>query len=383
MSRSTAPPVNPDARVAAGLPALLLFAAMLIQTAPAAAQNVNLPPEFRAALEGVTAKSLEAHVSFLASDELAGRATPSPGLEAAAAYIASRFRMAGLEPVGDDGFYQTSEWVLVERRGRMRPQRIDQAPDVEGPHITLKNVVGLLRGSDPVLRDTYILITAHYDHVGIRPGAAPDSIYNGANDNATGTAAVIELAEVLARSGIRPKRSILFMAVHGEESGLLGSRWYADHPIFPLEKTAAMINLEMLGRTDMDDTDLTNRAGLTGFNLSNLSAAFVAAREAWGVEFFRHEQNSLPYFSRSDNIALASLGVVAHTVSVGYSNVDYHGPGDHWEKVDYENMARTVKTVGLATLMWAHSDLEPAWNAANEAAARYLEAWRSLHGGGR
>ena len=163
---------------------------------------------------------------------------------------------------------------------------------------------------------------------------------------------------------------------------MLGSRWYADHPLFPLEKTVAMINLEQIGRTDGDGGDNTNRANLTGFALSNLATAFVEAGRVYGVDVFRHEQNSLPYFRRSDNAALADRGVVAHTLSVVYSYPDYHQVGDHWDKIDYDNMAREVKTIGLATLMWAHSDQEPAWDASNEDAARFIEAWKALHGGG-
>jgi Zn-dependent M28 family amino/carboxypeptidase len=109
--------------------------------------------------------------------------------------------------------------------------------------VKLRNVVGLLRGTDPVLKDTYVLVTAHYDHLGTgAPRCNPidgDAICNGANDDGSGTVSVIELASALATLKERPKRSILFMAVFGEESGLLGSRYYGRHPIFPIEKTVS------------------------------------------------------------------------------------------------------------------------------------------------
>ena len=140
---------------------------------------------------------------------------------------------------------------------------------VEKP-VKLRNVVGLLRGSDPALQDSYVLVTAHYDHVGSDPSREADPIFNGANDDGSGTVSVIELASALSRLNPRPKRSLVFMTVFAEEKGLLGSRYYARHPVFPLEKTVANINLEVLGRTDGPDGGYKNKAALTGFEYSNL-----------------------------------------------------------------------------------------------------------------
>ena len=116
--------------------------------------------------------------------------------------------------------------------------------------VKLRNVVGVLRGSDPQLKDTYVIVTGHYDHLGVRPNAHGDGIFNGANDDASGTASVIAVAGALASLDEKPKRTIVFMAVFGEEVGGLGARWYTGHPIFPIAKTVADINLEQLGRTD-------------------------------------------------------------------------------------------------------------------------------------
>src|SRR5262249_12525836 len=157
--------------------------------------------------------SLRGHLSFIASDALEGRGTPSRGLDIAAEYIAAQFRRAGLEPVGDEGYFQTTS---LQPHGAESPVKV-------------RNVIAALRGSDPVLKDSYVLVTAHYDHLGIRAGA-DDTIYNGANDDGSGTVSVIELAAALTSLKTRPRRSIVFMTFYGEERGLLGSRYYGQHP---------------------------------------------------------------------------------------------------------------------------------------------------------
>ncbi len=307
---------------------LLLLAAALVL----GAAEFSLSPDVRAALELISADSLRGHVSFLASDVLEGRATPSRGLDVAAEYIAAQFRRAGLEPAGDDGYFQTAS--------------------------TARNVAGVLRGSDPVLKDTCVLVSAHYDHLGARG----DRIYNGANDDASGTAAVIEMAAAFARLRERPKRSILFVAFFGEEKGLLGSRYYVAHPLFPIEKTVAGINLEQIGRTDDVTGPLLLSAYVTGFDYSDVGAILQKAGALTGVTIAKHEKDNDKYFSLSDNRPLAQAGIPAHTVSVGYIFPDYHRPGDHWEKLDYPNMEKIVRAVAAGVLMIAASDEAPRWN---------------------
>jgi Zn-dependent M28 family amino/carboxypeptidase len=242
-----------------------------------------------------------------------------------------------------------------------------------------RNVIGVLEGSDPKLAATYVLVTAHYDGQGTRPG--PDPVWNSANDNGTGTVSVIELASVLATLPKRPRRSVVFIAFHGEESGFVGSRFYAEHAVFPLERTVAAINIEMVGRTDDADGDQRRRASLTGFDYSEIGEVFRLAGVQTGVTVFKHEKNSGPYFNASDNQPLAAQGIPAHTICVAFQPPDYHGPADTWQKVDFENMALTVRTIGTALLTLAESTSEPRWNAAVPAASRYLEAWKKRHPG--
>ncbi|MBL8190503.1 MAG: M28 family peptidase [Acidobacteria bacterium] len=378
------------------------------KTAPA------IEPEVQAALDRISEDSLRGHLSFIASDALEGRATPSRGLDIAAEYIAAQFRRAGLEPAGDanangeKSFFQTAHWRLTKNgetfdaatqdgsvRMRMRPPQVEQLtqagvitktpPTGDQKEETLSfktsNVIGVLRGSDPVLKDTYVLVTAHYDHIGMTAAmAGTDTINNGANDDGSGTVSVIELASALAKMKTPPKRSIVFMTVFGEERGLLGSRYYGKNPVFPLNKTVADVNLEHVGRTDDVEGDKTNSATLTGFDFSDMGPIFKKAGELTGINVYKHEKNSDSFFGRSDNQALADSGIPAHTLCVAFIFPDYHKVGDHWDKINYPNLAKTNRMIALALTMIANNPEAPKWNDANPKTARYVEAWKKLQG---
>jgi hypothetical protein len=367
-----------------------------------------IPPEIQAAFGRISADSLRGHLSFIASDLLEGRNTPSRGLEIAAEYIAAQFRRAGLEPAGDAGaesYFQTSEWgvgpvkdnvvelAVDDGKQKMRARadqlaaigvNVEQRPEganggSERPVVKLRNVVGLLRGSDPALRDSYVIVSAHYDHIGVRPTGEGDRINNGANDDGSGTVSVIELASALASLKQRPKRSVVFIAWFGEEKGLQGSRYYARHPVFPLEKTVAMVNLEHLGRTDDSEGPRLNSATLTGFDFTDLGQSIRAAGEKTGVDVYKHDKNSDTFFSRSDNQALADAGIPAHTLCVAFIFPDYHNVGDHWEKIDYANLARVDRMIALALVTIADNAEPPKWNESNPKTERYVKAWKALH----
>lgn len=367
--------------------------------------------EVQAVLDRISEDSLRGHLSFIASDALEGRATPSAGLNVAAEYIAAQFRRAGVEPGGDaassgeKGYFQTAVWTLGEKTNdfyeavtgggsikiRLRAAQVDQfvqagviskivSDQKETLSFKTHNVVGVLRGSDPVLKDTYVMVTAHYDHIGVRTGMAGDTINNGANDDGSGTVSVIELASALAGMKTRPKRSIVFVTFFGEERGLLGSRYYGKHPAFPLEKTIADVNLEHVGRTDDNDGDTTGTATLTGFDFSDMGPIFKKAGELTGIKVYKHEKNSDSFFGRSDNQAMADAGIPAHTLCVAFEFPDYHKVGDHWEKINYPNLAKTNRMVALALTMIANSAEAPKWNEGNPKTAKYVTAWKKLHG---
>lgn len=326
-------------------------------------KSKSLTREARSALEEIRADSLRGHLSFIASDLLEGRDTPSRGLDVAAEYIAAQFRRAGLEPLGDDGYFQR-----VSVSPRNAPQTV----------IKTQNVAGLLRGSDPTLKETYVILSAHYDHVGVREQAkGEDKIFNGANDDGSGTVALIEVASALAKMKTRPRRSVLFIAFAGEEKGMLGSRYYGAHPLAPLEKTVAQVNMEHLGRTDDVEGPQVGTATLTGFDYSTVGETFKAAGEALGVKVYKHPTKSDLFFRRSDNQSLADLGVPAHTLGVAFEFPDYHGAGDHWDKIDYANLEKIARLVAFGLLALANDAEAPKWNEQHPNAARFIEAWKA------
>lgn len=367
----------------------LLSCLIVCQTAAAGAvPDKPLKPSGRVmrTLEAISPEQLRADLSFLSSDALAGRNTPSPGLEAAAEFIASRFRGAGLEAPVNGGYFQTADltdWVKKAAEHYRQP-----APD--GP-IVGRNVIGLLRGSDPKLRDTYIVISAHYDHIGTvdtagrrtmekaaeKSAAGNDRIYNGANDDGSGTVSVIALAEAFSRLQIKPRRSLVFIAFCGEEWGLLGSRFYTEHPVFPLNKTVANINLEQVGRTDGDIPK--GSASLTGFDFTTLGTLFARAGRTFNMNVYKNK-NSGRYFTQSDNVSFARFGVPDNTICTAFEFPDYHGLKDEWPKIDYTSMATVSRVVGTVIWYIAESKLPPVWNSDLQSTEKYRKAALETYG---
>jgi len=242
----------------------------------------------------------------------------------------------------------------------------------------VRNVVGILRGTDSTLKATAVVVSGHYDHIGMRPSTrqGEDTIYNGANDDASGTAGVVELAYAL--KGYKPKRSIVFVCFYGEERGLLGSRYYGSHLVVPAKDTVAMINIEQIGRTDDLEGPRVAGGSLTGYDFSDVGMIMTAAGTTVGVKVDKHPQKSDAFFGRSDNQAMADLGVPAHTLCTAFVYPDYHKAGDHWDKLDYPNMEKVVKMVGLTVMAIADSGRRPQWNTSNPKTAKYVEAGKKL-----
>lgn len=305
----------------------------------------------------------------LADDSLQGRATGSAGSAKAARIIADEMRRIGLEPAGDSGYFQRVP-VAVSTQSRTMPNgtvvaparltlypgfaALDTVPAAR--RRTAVNVVGVLRGSDPVLRDSVVLIDAHYDHLGVGTAVNGDSIYNGADDDASGVVAVLESARALA-AGPAPRRTVLFVATTGEEVGLLGTRWFIDHPPVPLARLVANLEIEMIGRPD-SLAGGPGRAWLTGFDRSTMGATFAAAGLPIGADRRPDQQ----FFTRSDNIAFAQLGIPAHTLSSYNMHDDYHRPSDDAEHVDIAHMTKVANAAAMATRLLADG-AAPRWNA--------------------
>jgi hypothetical protein len=334
----------------------------------------------RKALDVITAESLRADLSFLASDALKGRFTPSPELDVAAEFIASRFRAAGLEPAIQGTYFQRADLTSYAEGTEQTKQSVET-------RVVGNNVIGILRGSDPNLNQTFIIVSAHYDHIGTLHTGQPftkqrttddgDEIYNGADDDGSGTVSVIALAEAFSKLKQRPRRSILFIAFCGEELGLFGSRFYTDHPVVPLRQTVADINLEQIGRTDGDIKK--GSASLTGFDFTTLGPLFQRAGLRLGLQVYK-DKNSNKYFRASDNWNFANRGVPDGTICTAFEFADYHGLKDEWTKIDYTSMVTVDRVVGIALWSLAESKTTPQWDASNPKTERFRKAAAITYG---
>lgn len=246
--------------------------------------------------------------------------------------------------------------------------------------VTLKNVIGVLPGSDATLKDTTVILSAHYDHVGVNPRLEGDKIFNGANDDASGVATVLELARAFTSQPERPKRTLVFALWFGEELGLVGARYYAKHPVFPLDKTVANLNFEHMGRTDDSEGPKLAKLTASGFDFTDMDDVLKQAGADTGVEAWQHESNSTAFFARADNLAFAEAGVPALTICVAWLFPDYHREGDHWDKIDYDNMAKVTNTLAVFSWRLGNAPQGPRWRESNASTARYVEAWKKLTG---
>ncbi len=218
------------------------------------------------------------------------------------------------------------------------------------------NAIGKITGSDAKLAAEVIVLSSHLDHLGVRetePG--PDKIFNGADDDASGTVAVMEMARTLAK-GERPKRTVYFICYGSEEAGGLGSNYFANNMPFPKENLVANLQFEMIGRPDPKVKP--EELWLTGFERSNLGPE-LARRGAKLVQDPHPSQN---FFQRSDNYTLARQGVIAHTVSSFGLHKEYHRPSDELRTIDFVHMTRSIESM-IKPIEWlVNSDFKPAWN---------------------
>jgi Zn-dependent M28 family amino/carboxypeptidase len=209
------------------------------------------------------------------------------------------------------------------------------------------NVIGYLPGADPQLRNQYVVIGAHYDHIGTMRGVAQgaDSIFNGADDNASGTSGMLAIARAFGMSSQKPKRSVLFMAFAGEEKGLLGSRSYVDRPLVPIEQTVAMLNLDMIGRNAPD------------------TLTVVATSRSPDIAHINEEENkSIGFvFKYDDKVFGASdhASFFKKNVPILFYFTDVHG--DYHKVTDHPELINTAKAANVARLAY-----KTAWRIANE-----------------
>ena len=267
------------------------------------------------------------HLYTLASDEMEGREPGTPGIEKAAVYIENEFKKNGLTLFGDLKSYRQTF--------TFKNRKTDE-------DITSSNIIGVLEGRSK--KEEYVIISAHYDHLGMKKSGEGDLIYNGANDDASGVTGVLALAAYFKEVG--HERTIVFAAFTAEEMGLVGSTYFGKE--IDAAKFVAGINLEMIGKTPSFGP---NTAWLTGFERSDFGKIIQRNLEGTGYQLFPDPYKKFNLFFRSDNASLARLGVPSHTFSTTPIDVDpdYHQVTDASETLNMTVITQTIQAVAKGT----------------------------------
>ena len=295
--------------------------------------NVDYAEKYAAT---ITEKDLAKHLFIYASDEFEGRNTGEPGQKKAIAYLKKFYVDNGIaSPLGGDDYFQEVPASFLNKRTRRTPLKDSE------------NVVAFIKGSEKP--DEIVVISAHLDHVGVKDG----KVYNGADDDGSGTVAVLEIAEAFQKAlkdGFRPKRSILFLHVTGEEKGLLGSKFYVENPIFPIANTVVNLNIDMVGRIDDRHKDNPNFVYLIGADklsteLHDLSEAMNSKYTNISLDYkYNDESDPNRFYYRSDHYNFAKYNVPIIFYFNG-THEDYHQHTDTPDKINYdllENRSRLI-----------------------------------------
>ncbi len=274
---------------------------------------------------------ISADIRWLADDAREGRGVGTEGLRASAEYIAERFEELGLEPGGTDGYFQ--------------PFKLDPSSPMlvhtELGGTAVRNVIGVLPGHGRLAREV-VVFGAHFDHLGMgtdgyarfsTDSAAENVVHNGADDNASGTTALLNTAALLARRESTERRTFVFVAFTAEELGTIGSQYYVDHPTFPNEVTAAMLNFDMVGRMRGDSVVIGGVA-----SAAELERTIDAVNADYDLVIAKQETP----WGASDHYVFYNEGIpVLHFYTNTHS--DYHSPGDDWEKINVAGIAKIAE----------------------------------------
>ena len=323
--------------------AVAFMACSSSKTASNTAANVDQAAKYAAS---ITAKDLGTHLFVYASDEFTGRETGEPGQKMAVAYLKDFYVKEGIaSPLGGDDYFQEvpAEWINKNVS--------------TGSYKDSENVVAFIKGTEKP--DEIVVISAHLDHEGIKDG----EIYNGADDDGSGTVAMLEIAQAFqmaAKAGKGPKRSILFLHVTGEEKGLLGSKYYTDvDPLFPLVNTVCDLNIDMVGRIDDRHKANPNYVYLIGSDklstaLHNLSEAVNKKYLNINLDYKYNDKNDPNrFYYRSDHYNFAKNNVPIIFYFNG-THADYHKPSDTPDKINYQLLENRTRLV-----------FHTAWEVAN------------------
>ncbi|HEX8561517.1 MAG TPA: M28 family peptidase [Flavobacterium sp.] len=293
----------------------------------------------------ITAEELKTHLDIIASDEMEGRDTGSPGQKKAGQYLISQYKASDVpHPTAATDYYQRIPAAFFAKSPRSKA-----LPDSE-------NVWAFIEGTEKP--EEIVVVSAHYDHVGIKNG----QIHNGADDDGSGTAALLEIAEAFMeakKAGHGPKRSVLILHVTGEEHGLHGSRFYSENPLYPLANTVADVNIDMIGRRDDIHPETNNYIYVIGADRlsTDLHKIVVEANQKFvnlDLDFrFNAADEPNRYYFRSDHYNFAKNGIPSVFFFNGV-HADYHKPSDTPEKIEYDAFTKRAKLAFLT-----------AWEIAN------------------
>jgi hypothetical protein len=315
------------------------------------ARSLDAPTKQTASLNTLLEREVHADMDFLADDELHGRGSATRDEHIAALFVAAQLQSLGLEPGGENGTF-LQKTALPDPLPPRIQQRLSKFQDV--PRKETWNAIGILRGSTSP--NEVILLTAHLDHLGIGPAnAAGDTNYNGADDDASGTTAVLALAHILA-AGARPRRTIVFALFGSEELGGFGNHAFLDRPPVPLTSIIANLEFEMIGRPD--PAVPAGTLWLTGFDRSNLGPELAKH----GAHLVGDPHPTQRFFQRSDNYALALKGIVAQSVSSFGLHKDYHQPSDELSTINFTHMINAIASMADPIRWLANSNWRPEWN---------------------
>lgn len=310
--------------------ALLLFAFLFINCSSQKSPSIKV--ETTDYFKIITTESLKTNLTVIASDEMQGRDTGSEGQKKAGRYIIDFYKKHGVGfPKAATNYYQHIPAAFLNAK------RNENLPDSE-------NIWAFIEGSEKP--DEIVVVSAHYDHVGMKNG----EIYNGADDDGSGTVAIMEIAAAFQKAkdeGHGPKRSILIMHMTGEEHGLHGSRYYTQNPLYPLANTVANVNIDMIGRRDKFHEDSNNYVYLIGSDYLSTDLYNVCEDVNKKYNFvtidYKYNDKSDPnrYYYRSDHYNFAKKGIPVVFLYNG-EHADYHKPTDEVSKIEFD--ALTVRT---------------------------------------
>jgi hypothetical protein len=312
-------------------------------------QVPDAPPDI---VKTFKAAELKSHLNFLASKKCAGRASGTEGCDIAGAYIEEKIIGFGLEPAGDDGGYRQEMTIrLTQFPGQEQLENL-------GEKATTFNLIGIVRGSDEALKDEYIVMSAHYDHVGRK---SAKKIFLGADDNASGSSALLQVARAFAEPDApRPRRSILFLWCTAEERGLLGSKHYVDNATVPVAQMVANLNIDMVGRNESKEMHVYGNASSPDLDSAHQKAAALGK--------FRFLAKTGSIFLRSDQVNFYKRDIPCLFFTSGLHS-DYHATSDAPKRIDTGKASRAALHAYRTAWELANRTARPRFTKMDESAS--------------